>query len=91
MAAVERCIAEILAIREVSEGQTAPYVARSRIGRLVLSLAVLLAEEAGLPNPDLPGFIKLPESASPWLSDLARQCNRLADISRQFDCVPVKH
>ena len=84
MSAIERCIAEILAIREVSEGHAAPYVARSRIGRLVLSLAILVAEEAGLPNPDLPGAIELPEGASGWLSGLAQQCSRLADISRHI-------
>ncbi|MBI4527732.1 MAG: hypothetical protein HY695_28380 [Deltaproteobacteria bacterium] len=84
MIGVERCLAEIRAIREIAEEQAVPYVARSRIGRLVLSTAVLVAEEAGLPPPDLPGPIQLPEDASGQLSDLAARCIRLADISRHI-------
>lgn len=84
MTRIDRCLAEIRAIREVAEGHATPYVARSRIGRLVLSTAVLVAEEAGLPHPDLPGSIQLPAGASEQLSDLARRCSRLADISRHI-------
>lgn len=84
MNAIDRCLAEIRAIREVADGHAPSYVARSRIGRLALSTAVLVAEEAGLPRPDLPGPIQLPADVSAQLSDLARRCDRIVDISRHI-------
>jgi hypothetical protein len=81
---VKRCLAEIRAIREVAKQQAVPYVARSRIGRLALTTVVLVAEEVGMPPPDLPGPIQLPEGASPQLAELAARCIRLADISRHI-------
>lgn len=84
MTSTHRCLAQIRSIREVSQGQAVPYVGRSRIGRLVLSLAILVAEEAGLPPPDLPDSIKLPEGPSNRLSELSRRCSRLVDISRHL-------
>jgi len=84
MNTVDRCLAEIRAIRDVADGDATPYVARSRIGRLALSTAVLLADETGLPHPDLPGSIQLPPGAPPWVSDLAHRCSRLAEIARHI-------
>lgn len=82
MNSIDRCLVEIRAIRDVAEGHATPYVARSRIGRLALSTAVLVAEEAGLPRPDLPGPIQLPEGVSEEISDLAHQCGRIVEIAR---------
>lgn len=84
MNGIERCLAEIQAIRDVAEGRATPYVARSRIGRLALSTAILVAKQAGLSPPDLPGAIQLPADASEQLSELARRCSRLAEIARHI-------
>lgn len=84
MGKIERCLSEIQAVREVAEGHAAPYVARSRLGRLALTTAMIVAEEAGLPSPDLPGAVKLPVTAAPEVLDLARCCNRIADTARHI-------
>src|SRR5688572_9358571 len=84
MTRIDRCLREIQAIREVAHGTAAPYVARSRIGRLVLSTAVLVAEEAGLPCPDIPHRIRPPEGASDEVATLAVRSSRLAELSRHI-------
>lgn len=48
-----------------------------------MSTALLVAEEAGLPTPDRPAPINVPEGASERLSELAWRCNRLLDLARQ--------
>lgn len=82
MNSIDRCLAEIRAVRDVVEGHATPYVARSRIGRLALSTAVLVAEEVGLPRPDLPGPVQLPADVSEEMSDLAHLCGRIVEIAR---------
>lgn len=79
---IDRCLSQIAAIKDVAAGQAPPYVARSRIGRLALSVAVLVAQEAALPAPDLPRPIRVPAEATAQLRDLAAQCNRLTQLAR---------
>jgi hypothetical protein len=79
---IDRCLSQIAAIKDVAAGQAPPYVARSRIGRLALSVAVLVAQEASLPAPDLPRPIHVPAEASAQLRDLAGRCNRLIQLAR---------
>ena len=81
---VERCLAQIGAIKDVAAGDAVPYVARSRMGRLTLSIASLVAEEAGLAVPDLPGPIHLPDKASEDLLEIAERCNRLLELARHI-------
>lgn len=84
MSRIDRCLSQIAAIRDVAAGQAPPYVARSRIGRLALSVAVLVAEEGGLPAPDLPRQIRVPAGASLRLHDLAQRCNRLSQLAQHI-------
>lgn len=79
---IDRCLSQISAIKDVANGQVPPYVARSRIGRLALSIAALVAEEAALPTPDLPRPIRVPAEAPVHLRDLAERCNRLTQLAR---------
>lgn len=79
---IDRCLSQIAAIKDVAAGQAPPYVARSRIGRLALSVAVLVAQEAALPAPDLPQPIRVPAEASAQLRNLAGRCNRLTELAR---------
>lgn len=44
MTKIERCLKQVGKIRDVASGQASPYVARSRIGRLVVSLSELTAD-----------------------------------------------
>ena len=79
---IDRCLSQTAAIKDVAGGQAPPYVARSRIGRLALSVAALVAQEAALPVPDLPRPIRVPAEASAQLRDLAGRCNRLTQLAR---------
>jgi hypothetical protein len=79
---IDRCLSQVAAIRAVAAGQAPPYVARSRIGRLALSVAALVAQEAGLSAPDLPRPIRVPAGAPAQLRDLAERCNRLSQLAR---------
>lgn len=79
---IDRCLSQIAAIKDVAAGEVPPYVARSRIGRLALSVAVLVAQEAALPAPDLPRPIRVPAETSAQLRNLAERCNRLTELAR---------
>jgi len=81
---IDKCLSQIAAIRDVAAGQAPPYVARSRIGRLALSVSVLVAEEAGISVPDLPRPIRVPAEACAQLCNLAAQCNRLSQLARHI-------
>jgi hypothetical protein len=81
---IDLCLTQIASIRDVATGQAPPYVARSRIGRLALSIAQLVAREAGLSEPDLPRLISVPVEAPARLRDLAARCNRLVELAKHI-------
>jgi len=84
MASIDRCTDQIASVRQVASGIDPAYVARSRIGRLVLSVVTLVAEEANLSSPNLPGPIRVPSGVSLPISELAASCNRLVEITRHL-------
>jgi hypothetical protein len=79
---IDQCLSQIAAIKDVAAGQAPAYVARSRLGRLALSIASLVAQEAALRAPDLPRPIYVPPEAPAHLRDLAGRCNRLTQLAR---------
>ena len=81
---IDRCLSQIAAIKDVAAGGAVPYVARSRMGRLTLSIASLVAEEAGLLAPDLPRPIRLQDQAPPELVEIANRCNRLIELAKHI-------
>lgn len=81
---IDRCLSQIAAIKDVAAGDAVPYVARSRMGRLTLSIVSLIAEEAGLPAPDLPRPIHLPDQAPTELVEIANRCNRLIELANHI-------
>lgn len=80
MSGLERCLAQIQAIRTVAAGDEPAYVARSRIGRLTWSVANLVAKETGTPEPLRPAAIPLPGTDRPNLRNVASRCNRIVAI-----------
>ncbi len=84
MTRIERCLSEIQAIRNVGTGVEPAYVARSRIGRLTISTAVLVAEAAGSPAPALPGPIQPGDGVSGKIRALASSCNRITKLARHI-------
>lgn len=84
MTRIERCLSQIQAIRSVETGVEPPYVARSRIGRLTMSTADLVAQAAGIPAPALPGPIQLRDDVSGKIRALASCCNRIVELARHI-------
>ena len=84
---IEYCLREVAKIRNVSKGVDAAYVARSRIGRLILALAQIVAKEAHLSIPDRPSPIIVSDQAPQSVQELANVCNNLVEISRVI-CQP---
>ena len=71
----------------MAHGVDAAYVARSRIGRLTLALARIVAKQAGMSIPDRPGPIVVPDHAPHAALELASICNNLLETSRLL-CQP---
>jgi hypothetical protein len=71
----------------VAQGVDAAYVARSRIGRLTLVLARIVAKRAGMSIPDRPGSIVVSDDVSQTVRELANICNNLLETSRVL-CQP---
>lgn len=82
MHTLDGCLRQIDEMRQVAAGVEVAYVARSRVGRLVLNVARLAADQAGVPLPDRPVRMEAPANASPSARALVTCCNRILDISR---------
>ena len=67
----KRILEQVQKIRSVAAGDEAAYVARSRLGRLMLSCLRLVSAEVGLEEPKLPRTVKVPENTSPQISAIA--------------------
>ena len=87
MIIIEHCLQEIAKIRDVAQGVDVAYVARSRIGRLTLTLAQIVTQKAGMSIPDRPGPIVVSDEGSQTVRELANICNSLLEISRVL-CQP---
>jgi hypothetical protein len=80
MSRLERCLTQIQAIRSVASGVEPAYVARSRIGRLTTSIAILVAKETGRRLPARTAPIPLPGPDRPKLRSVALCCNQVVAI-----------
>jgi len=84
---IEHSLQEIAKIRDVAQGIDAAYVARSRIGRLTLALARIVAKQSGMSIPDRPGPIVISDDVPQTARELANICNNLLETSRVL-CQP---
>lgn len=82
MTGIEKCLKQVTKVRAVAQKKEVAYVARSRIGRLVLTLAQLASRIADLPIPDRLGRLLIPENAPDDVRILMEICNRLTDTTR---------
>ena len=78
----ERCLNLIQKVREVATGDQVAYVARSRVGRLLLNTRKLVGQMANIDVPDRPIKLNVPSSASTSLKDLVEVSNRINDSAR---------
>lgn len=79
---IDDCLRQIGKVRSVARQEEVAYVARSRLGRLVLSIARLVGRISGGPILDRPGRLVVPMDASAEVRALAKLCNRLIDTTK---------
>lgn len=82
MREIHSCLLQIDKIRKVASGEEAAYVARSRIGRLVLKLSRLICRHNGENPPDRPRTLLVLSTSSEELRALTRLCNRVNDTAK---------
>ena len=82
MAGIDNCLKQVAKVRAVAQQEEVAYVARSRIGRLVLALAQLASRIADIPIPDRLGRLWVPKDAPVDVQILVEICNRLTDTTK---------
>ncbi len=82
MKEVDNCLRQIAKVRSVAREEEEPYVARSRLGRLVLAVARLVGRISGGPIPDRPRRLTVPKDASAEVRSLVNLCNQLNDTAK---------
>jgi hypothetical protein len=82
MSTVDLCLRQIDEIRQVASGAEVAYVARSRVGRLVLNVTRLAAARDGMPLPDKPGLMVATAHRGLFDQSVIASCNRILDISK---------
>jgi hypothetical protein len=78
----EACLRHIDKVRQVATGMEPAYLARTRLGRLILACLRTITAECDLDEPVLPMKFEIPENASQWLKELTQRCNNIYDLSR---------
>jgi len=79
---IDNCLKQIEKVKRVAEGEDVAYVARSRLGRLTLSLTTLVCRNLGVPILDRPNQLSVRGSASEDTWEFIRACNRLNQIAK---------
>ena len=79
---IASCLRQIDKVKEVAEGETTPYAARSRIARLTLDATRLVCSALGMPVPDRPSALSKPVNADAELARVVDACNRLNSLSK---------
>lgn len=82
MSEIKRCLKQIEDVRAVASGMESAYVARSRLGRLILSVTRTICKIAGLDPPDKPGPISVCTTENGSLVALMEICNALNEIAK---------
>ena len=82
MKELDNCLHQIAKVRSVAQDQEVAYVARSRLGRLVLAVVQLVGRLAGGSTSDRPGRLDMPTDASDDVRTLARLSNELFETTK---------
>lgn len=82
MKEVDNCLRQIAKVRSVAREEEVAYVARSRLGRLVLAVARLVGRISGGPILDRPRRLTVPKDASAEVRTLVNLCNQLNDTAK---------
>lgn len=79
---IDNCLKQISKVRSVARQEEPAYAAKSRLGRLVLTVARLVARASGGIALDRPGWLEVPTGASTDIKHLINLCNRISDTTR---------
>lgn len=78
----EDCLRGIDDARRAIVGIEAAYVARTRLKRLILACARMIAHRYRLPEPILPERLQMPDDSEEHLRRISDCCNRLLEETR---------
>lgn len=79
---IARCLDQIEKLKRVATGEDAAYVARSRIGRLILNVMRLVCNAVDIEPPSRPGPMLEPAGADEQLRYLIRICNHVNETAK---------
>lgn len=88
MATSEQCLEQLDDVFHAARDPSGAYLIRSRLRRMLLSCARLVAESTGAPKPDTPGvFSRSATGASANELEVLRLCERIYAIAGEL-CQP---
>lgn len=82
MKEIDSCLKQIAKVRMVAREEEVAYVARSRLGRLVLSLSRVVGKMSNGQIIDRPCRLIVPGDAPAEVQTLARLCNSLHETAK---------
>lgn len=78
----DNCLRQVAKVRSVARQEEVAYVARSRLGRLVLAVADLVGSILNIRVEDRPARLPIPTSAPLDVEVLVEICNSLLDTTK---------
>ena len=82
MKEIDNCLRHVAKLRAVAREEEVAYVARSRLGRLVLAVAQVVAKVSTLRTLDRPARLPVPSHAPVDVRVLVETCNSLIDTTK---------
>jgi hypothetical protein len=86
MTGIEQCLVQVAAVRQSASDPKAAYLIRSRLERLLLSCARVIAQRSDIVKPDLPGPVATADLTED-VQSLADACETLYRLSSSI-CRP---
>ena len=82
MKEIDNCLWQVAKVRAVARREEVAYVARSRLGRLVLALVRLASKISDVPILDRPTAPSVSKDTPAEVRALMEECNSLIDTTR---------
>lgn len=82
MKEIDSCLRQVAKLRAVAREEEVAYVARSRLGRLVLDVAEVVGRISNLRTVDRPARLTVPINASVEVRVLVETCNSMIDTAK---------
>ena len=82
MKEIDNCLRQVAKVRSVAREEEVAYVARSRLGRLVLAVAQVVGRISNVRTVDRPARLPVPTNAPVDVRVLVEICNSLIDTTK---------